>query len=102
MPTIEQLEKLLAAEPDDPFTLYAMAQELAKQARHTEAVAFYDRCLAADPHYCYAYFHKARSEEAMGRPDDAAETLRRGLEASKAAGDAQAVGEIGAYLGSLS
>ncbi len=101
MPTMEQLERLLAQDPDDAFTLYAMAQEMAKQARHVEAIAFYDRCLGVAPHYCYAYFHKARSQEAAGDADGARETLRAGLAASEAAGDAQAVGEIGAYLQGL-
>ncbi len=101
MPTMEQLEKLLAADPRDPFTLYAMAQENAKQERHVEAIAFYDRCLGEDPHYCYAYFHKARSQEAVGDADAARATLRDGLAASERAGDAQAVGEIGAYLEGL-
>ncbi|MEZ6243018.1 MAG: hypothetical protein R3B57_08245 [Phycisphaerales bacterium] len=101
MPTIEQLEKLLAAEPHDPFVLYAMAQELAKQARDVEAIEFYDRCLAADPHYCYAYFHKARSQEAVRDEEGARQTLRAGLEAAMQAGDQKAVGEIEAYLEGL-
>ena len=82
MPSIEQLQKLLAADPSDPFLLYGMAQEHAKQGRHGEALAWYDRCLAADPKYAYAYFHKARSEEAMGNSDGAAATLRAGQAAA--------------------
>ncbi len=98
MPTMEQLEKLLAAEPDDAFTLYAMAMEMAKRARHVEAIAFFDRCIASDETYCYAYYHKARSQEVVEDADGARATLERGLDVSRRAGDAQAVGEIGAYL----
>jgi tetratricopeptide (TPR) repeat protein len=62
MPTIEQLQRLYDADPSDPFAPYALAQEYAKQGDHAHAVEFYDRCLALDPDYLYAYFHKARAE----------------------------------------
>ena len=98
MPSIAQLERLLAADPDDAFVLYALAQEHANAANHDEALGYYDRCLAVDPAYCYAYFHKARSLEALGRKADAADALRVGLEVSKKANDMKAAGEIAGYL----
>ncbi|MFG0306793.1 MAG: tetratricopeptide repeat protein [Phycisphaerales bacterium JB040] len=101
MPTVEQLERLLRADPADTFVLYALAQEHAKAGRHEEAVAYYDRVLEVDPHYCYAYFHKARSQEARDDAAGAIETLRAGLPAAREAGDAQAVSEIGGYLEAL-
>jgi tetratricopeptide (TPR) repeat protein len=102
MPSIEQLEKMLQADPADAFVLYALAQEHAKAGRHEAAVQYYDRCLGADPAYCYAYFHKARSLEAMGRDDDAMETLRQGVDAARTAGDAHALSELSAYLDEIS
>lgn len=102
MPSIEQLEKLLAASPNDPFVLYAMAQEHARQGRHQEAVSFYDRCLAADSMYCYAYFHKARSLEALGKEEEARATLTAGVDAARAAGDSHAFSEISGYLNEIS
>ena len=101
MPSIAQLEKLLAVDPKDTFVLYGLAQEHAKAGTHDQAVSFYDRCLEVDPAYCYAYYHKARSLEALGRKDDAADTLRAGLDASQRAGDAKAASEIGGYLSEL-
>ncbi|MEM7755923.1 MAG: hypothetical protein AAF297_09845 [Planctomycetota bacterium] len=98
MPSIPQLEKLLAADPTDAFVLYALAQEHAKAGDHPTAVTFYDRCLAEDEAYCYAYFHKARSQEAMGDRAAAADTLTAGLAVSQRAGDQKAAGEIGGYL----
>ncbi|MEK6702571.1 MAG: tetratricopeptide repeat protein, partial [Planctomycetota bacterium] len=64
MPSLQQLERLLVVDPQDAFVLYAIAQEHAKQGRHADAVAFYDRCLGVNAEYCYAYYHKARSLEA--------------------------------------
>ena len=101
MPTVAQLEKLLTLDPGDTFVLYGLAQAHAKEGQHERALGFYDRCLAEDPHYCYAYFHKARSQEALADMAGAVETLRAGLTASQAAGDQQAIGEIGSYLASL-
>lgn len=101
VPSIEQLEKLLAADPRDPFVLYGLAQEHAKRGEHGRAVEFYDRCLAADPAYCYAYFHKARALQAAGNEAEAVATLRAGVNAARRAGDQHALAEISAYLDEL-
>lgn len=101
MPSLAQLEKLLALEPGDPFLLYGMAQELARLDRHEEALTLYDRCLAADPSYLYAYFHKARSLESLDRLDDAKTVLRTGLAHAERSHDAHAASELSGYLGQL-
>jgi tetratricopeptide (TPR) repeat protein len=101
MPSIQQLQRLLAADPADTFVLYAMAIELAKVGKHEEALAFFDRCIAADKLYCYAYFHKGRSLEALGRRDDLQTTLTAGVQAAREAGDGKALSEISGYLASL-
>ena len=101
MPTIAQLQKLLSVDPSDTFVLYALAQEHAKAGEHAKAVEFYDRCLSVDPQYCYAYFHKARVQEAAGDRAAAIATLRAGVAASRRAGDSKALGEIMGYLESL-
>lgn len=101
MPSIEQLEKLLNAEPNDPFVLYGLAQEHAKQGDHTRAIEFYDRCLAVDANYHYAYFHKAMTLRQRGGPGDdarAIEALRAGLVRARAGSDAKAASEIAALL----
>ena len=101
MPTIEQLERLREAEPEDTFVLYALAQEQAKQGLHEEAIGSYRACLAIDPDYLYAYFHMARSMEGEDLEDEAIEALREGLRRATALGDAQARNEIGQYLDAI-
>ena len=101
MPSIAQLEKLLAANPNDAFLLYGMAQEHAKSGNHALAIEWYDRCLKADPGYCYAYFHKARTQADAGKTADAVATLKAGAAAAKRACDAHAASEIAAYLDEL-
>jgi len=101
MPSIEQLEKLLALDPADPFILYGLAQEHAKLGQTDAAINFYNRCLAADPAYCYAYFHKAKAQHDANRTADAIATLRAGLLAARQAKDSHAASEIQGFLDEL-
>jgi len=104
MPTVAQLQRALAADPSDPFLHYAFAQELSKAgaASLDPAIEAYDRCLALDPSYCYAYFHKAKVLEQLGRLDDAKATLTVGVAKAKQAADGKALSELAVYLDSLS
>ena len=101
MNRMAQLEKLLAAEPLDTFVLYSLGQEHAKAKNHAAAVEWYDKCLAVDPLYAYAYFHKARALEAAGNIEAAIKTLREGLTAARTGKDQKALSEIGGYLDQL-
>lgn len=101
MPSIEQLEKLLAADPNDAFLLYGLAQEYAKHKDVARAVDFFDRCLAADPGYCYAYFHKARALADAGRTAEAVAVLHAGKAAAQRTGDSHALSELSGYLDEL-
>ncbi|MEL7472158.1 MAG: tetratricopeptide repeat protein [Planctomycetota bacterium] len=101
MPTIEQLERALAADPEDAFILYGLAQEHAKAGHTDDALAFFDRCLQSDPSYCYAYYHKAKALEAAGRADEAITVLQAGADAASEHRDAKAQSEIAEYLASL-
>lgn len=94
MSRLDKLTKLLALDERDTFTLYALAQEHAKAGDHARAIAFFDRTLAVDPAYCYAYYHKARSQQASGDLPGARATVAEGLRAAHRAGDAKASGEL--------
>lgn len=101
MPSIEQLTRLLGAEPNDPFLLYAIAQEHTRLGDYDQAVAWFDRTIAADPAHGYAYFHKARAHEKAGRTTEAVETVRAGIAVARAAGDQKAWSELQGYLDEL-
>lgn len=94
MPSLAQLERLLAAEPGDAFLLYAIAQEHAKVGAVAAAVEYYDRCLNADPGYCYAYYHKAKVLLGAGRGAEAIVTIDAGLLVAQRTGDGKALGEL--------
>ncbi|MDX2147140.1 MAG: tetratricopeptide repeat protein [Planctomycetota bacterium] len=93
---LEQIQAMLVRSPGDPFLLYALAQEQAKAGNHAQAVLAYDRCLAADPTYYYAYYHKARSQEELGDAAGLIATLDAGIAASRGK-DAKAHAELLAY-----
>jgi tetratricopeptide (TPR) repeat protein len=101
MPSLEQLEKLLAADPDDAFVLYGLGQEHAKRGELARAVSFYDRCLRVDPAYCYAYYHKAKALDAAGDRAGALAALKAGLAKAQSIGESHAAAEISGLLDEL-
>lgn len=98
---MEQLEKLLAADPNDAFTLYAIAQECGKHGDHAKAVEYYDRSIKVAPDDGYTYFHKARAFGAMGRTAEQIAALKAGLEAARRSRDGKAAGELQGALDEL-
>ena len=101
MPSIASLLKLLEKDPADPFLLYGLAQEYAKTGDTARAVEFYDKCLVADPSYCYAYFHKARAQQDAGQSQAAVGTVKAGIVAAKKAADSHALSELSGLLDEL-
>lgn len=99
---LDKLLKILAAEPNDAFTLYGVAQEYAKLGRIAPAIEHFDRCLAVDPGYCYAYYHKAKVQADHDQLEGALATLHAGIAAAKSARDAKALNEMQALMDSLS
>ncbi len=94
MPTIPQLEKLIAADPGDPFGHYALGQERAKGGDHGGAIACYDTALELDAQYCYAYYFKAQSMRALGMSREALLVIAAGIAAARKSGNSKALGEL--------
>jgi tetratricopeptide (TPR) repeat protein len=76
--------------------------EHAKTGAHQEAIAWFDRTMETDPAYCYAWFHKARSQDSLGDQAGAIHTLEDGITHAKNVGDAHAEEEMTALLQSIS
>ena len=94
----KELTRLLECEPDDPFLRYCMAMEHKKVDAHDEAIAWFDKTLEADATYCYAYYHKAQTQEAAGDDEAAIDTYKQGIAAAKKCNDQHAAGELQAAL----
>jgi tetratricopeptide (TPR) repeat protein len=91
---LDQLLKLLDADPRDPFLTYGIALEHGKADRLDEAIQWLDRTLSIDPKYLYAYFQKAKILDAQGDTDRAKAVLDEGMRTAVAAGDAHAREEM--------
>ena len=94
MPTIAQLENLLAKEPDDVFLNFGLAMALAKEMRFDEACARFDRALSFDAGYIPAWFQKGRTLSDAGRFPEARQALASGIAKAKETGDFHAVAEM--------
>ncbi len=90
---LSQLLTFLQEDPNDPFTLYALATEYLKtdlrQARN-----YYEQLLTEHPGYVGTYYHAAKLYADLELPDKAVETFQKGLEVSLAAGNRHAHREL--------
>jgi tetratricopeptide (TPR) repeat protein len=98
---LEQIQKLLAAEPQDVFLHFGLAMEYFKLGRHEDALAQFDRLIGIDPAYVPAYFQKGNSLVTLGRTEEARVVLQQGIQVATANGNAHAAGEMTDLLNSL-
>ncbi len=98
---LEQLSKLYAAEPEDPFLTYGIALEHAKAERLDEAITWLDKTLGLDDNYCYAYFQKGKMLSEKGEEGAARAVLEQGIEAAKTCGEEKAESELRELLANL-
>lgn len=94
MPSLEQIHKLLEAEPDDVFLNYSLAMELTKQGSVDQALEAFSRVLELDSTYTAAYYHQAKTCIEAGRHDQARDILATGMSTAKAANDMHAHDEM--------
>ncbi len=102
MTRLEQLRKLVEIAGDDPMSHYGLGLEHVNLEQWEEAAAAFAKAIEVDAKYSAAYYHKARSEIALGRAADARATLKAGMEIAHAAGDWHTQGEMQALLDSIS
>jgi cytochrome c-type biogenesis protein CcmH/NrfG len=102
MDRLAMLQQIAAQKPGDPFPRYALAMELKKLGRHDEAWAAFSALMADQPAYVPSYLMAGGLLAQMGRRQQAASVLMRGIEAARAAGDAHALSELEAARAELS
>ncbi len=101
MSRLEQIQKMLTAEPNDVFLNFGMAMEYVKADRLEDAVAQFARVNEIDPHYIAAYFQRGNTLITIGRLHDASAVLREGIEVAERIGDQHAAAEMGEVLATL-
>jgi predicted Zn-dependent protease len=97
----QQLEELLADDPNDPFLRYGLAMEYVSAGDHAAAVGHFQQLLTASPDYVPAYLQAGQALIRLGRAAEAREVLGRGIGAARAQGDLHAAEEMQGFLASL-
>jgi tetratricopeptide (TPR) repeat protein len=90
MTRIEQISRMLAAEPNDLLLNYALAMELLTAGRHDEALTQFDKVISIHPAYSAAYMQKAKALIDLGRHHDARGVLASGIKVAEQRGDLHA------------
>jgi hypothetical protein len=97
----EKIEALLADDPRDAFLRYSLALELVKEGSPDRGLPLLDELMRETPAYVPAFFQSGQILAGLGRMDAARTSLRAGIEAARAAGDAHAAGEMAEFLASI-
>lgn len=100
-PRIAKLEAMLAESPDDPELHYMLAMEHAGAGDDGAALKRFEELLARCPDYPPGYHMLARTLQRLGRDNEAAAVLRRGIPAATKRGDLHAAGEMQQLLDML-
>jgi tetratricopeptide (TPR) repeat protein len=97
----QQLQEMLADEPNDPFLRYGLAMEFVSEGDDGEAVRCFQELLAAAPDYVPAYLQAGQGLVRLGRLEEARALYGRGIAAARERGDQHAADEMGAFLANL-
>jgi len=95
---LETLEGFLAANPNDSFVRYGLAQEYLRQGQPAKAVEQFRDLLGRNADYQAAYYHLGQALEKLGQTDEAREAYREGIEVTGRLGDEHARSELEAAL----
>jgi thioredoxin-like negative regulator of GroEL len=91
---LEQLQELLAADPDDPFLRYGLAMEYVGVGDDLTAARCFRELIEKSPGYVPSYLMAAQSLVRLNRDDEAKAVLRQGVTAAKQENNQHALGEI--------
>jgi len=97
----QQIEEMLAAEPNDAELLYMLAMEHVSLGDDAEAVRCFHNLVTAAPAYPPGYHQGARALLRLNRVGEASLLLERGIPAAMAQGNDHAAGEMRELLESL-
>ena len=85
---------MVAQNPKDSFSRYGLAMEYRNAGDLEGAMREFRDLIAVNPDYAYAYFHGGQTLERMGKPKEAVEMYRNGIESASRTGDQHAKSEL--------
>jgi thioredoxin-like negative regulator of GroEL len=98
---IQFLRQALEAMPDDAFTRYALAVDLANSGQKEEAWQHFEYLLTHHPDYSATYYQAATLLLRLGRREEAREAIVRGIEVTRRQGNSHAQKQLQAALDML-
>jgi Flp pilus assembly protein TadD len=97
----QQIEEMLAEDPNDPFLRYGLAMEHVSLGDDEGAVRCFRDLVAADRDYVPAYMQAGQALVRLGRLDEARQTLSLGIIAARKQANAHAAEEMQVMLDGL-
>jgi Tfp pilus assembly protein PilF len=97
----QQIEEMLAEEPNDPELRYALAMEYISAGEDQSAEQTFAELNDSTPDYVPCYFHRAQVLVRLGSTDEARSVIERGIAAARNKGDLHAAGELEGLLFTL-
>jgi cytochrome c-type biogenesis protein CcmH/NrfG len=94
----QQLEQMIADDPDDAMSRYFLAMDFVAAGENEEARRRFEEMFALTPEYVPAYLQGGQLLVRMGRPAEAADVFRNGIEVARKQNDEHAAGEMEAFL----
>jgi len=95
---LNKLLEFLAADPNDPFVLYALATEYNSSNDQEKAFEYYHKLVSDHPTYVGTYYHLGKLYEKNQETDQAVEIYKKGMQAAREKRDNHAFSELqGAY-----
>ena len=98
----EQIESMLADEPNDPFLRYGLAMEYVSAGDDAAAAKCLQELIAVTPDYVPAYLQLGQAFLRQGRTPEARQAWTQGVQAAQQAGNQHARDEMQGFLENLS
>ena len=99
---LEQIEELLAQDPDDAFLRYGLAMEYVSRGDDEQAVRCFRDLLSVAGSYVPAYLQLGQALVRLGRTGEARDTFAEGIRVARKEGDAHAAEEMQGFAEGLS
>jgi predicted Zn-dependent protease len=97
----QQIQDMLADEPNDPFLRYGLAMEYVSEGNDPEAWRTLQDLLAVSADYVPAYLQAGQVLTRLGRATEARDVLSRGVAVARAQGEQHAAEEMQGFLAGL-
>jgi tetratricopeptide (TPR) repeat protein len=98
----QQIEEMLADDPNDAFLRYGLAMEYVSAGQDEEAVQCFQQLLEATPDYVPGYMQAGRTLARLDRVEEARAIFQAGIAQARAKGDSHAAEEMAGFLEGLS